>query len=78
MFHTKVTNLAWATVAVLLLLGITTGRASELAFAYQMPMQVTLNVNSSSCDNSPGPFITLEGEIALAADDPATAEAAFL
>jgi hypothetical protein len=47
-------------------LGLTSARADEsIGLNFQMPVHVALNVNESGCDNSPGPQITLDGEIAL-------------
>lgn len=37
----------------------------QISVQFGMPMHVTALVNESGCDNSPGPEITLEGEIAL-------------
>src|SRR5437870_188248 len=40
--------------------GLDTGSA-----AFSLPADASVDVSTSSCDNSPGPFITLSGEIAL-------------
>jgi len=37
----------------------------QIGAQFSMPMHVTTLVNETGCDNSPGPQITLEGEIAL-------------
>ena len=34
--------------------------------AFSLPAEASVDVTTGSCDNSPGPFITLSGEIALA------------
>lgn len=52
--------------AAALLMSVLSARADqEVSFGYEMPIKVVLNVNETGCDNSPGPFITVEGEIAL-------------
>jgi hypothetical protein len=56
---------ASAVAASVLLIGISSLASQEVTLPVTLPMQVTLNVNASDCDNSPGPFITLEGEIAV-------------
>lgn len=52
--------------AVALLVSVASIQADQaVSFGYNMPLGVSLKVNSSDCDNSPGPLITLEGEIEL-------------
>ena len=56
------------TIAVLALLNIGAMKAQadqQISAQFDMPMHVTALVNESGCLNSPGPQITLEGEIAL-------------
>ncbi len=63
---TSIRRMAVAVMAVGMLAGLTSARGDQrVSLAYDMPMVVTLNLNSSDCDNSPGPFITLEGAIVL-------------
>ncbi len=54
-----------AIVGAALFVGISTRASQEITLPVTVPMQVTLNVNATDCDNSPGPYITLEGEIAV-------------
>lgn len=56
---------ATAIAATALLIGIAAQASQEITLPVTVPMQVTLNVNATDCDNSPGPYITLEGEVAL-------------
>jgi len=37
----------------------------NISLNFNMPMHVTANVNETGCDNSPGPQITIEGDIAM-------------
>ncbi len=47
-------------------LGLISARADQLVpVAYKMPIHVKCNVNETACDNSPGPQITLDGDIVL-------------
>jgi hypothetical protein len=39
--------------------------AQEFKFGYDMPVQVKAVVNETGCENSPGPVVTLEGELLL-------------
>lgn len=55
--------LAIAAVAVL---AGTAAAAVAVSRTFQMPMHLDLSVGTSGCDNSPGPQITLDGEMALA------------
>jgi hypothetical protein len=55
-----------AAVLVVGAAGFSSVRADQMVpLNFQMPVHVSLNVNESGCLNSPGPNITLEGEIAL-------------
>ena len=42
-----------------------TGAPTEFTRSFGMPVRAMTFANVSGCDNSPGPYITLEGEIAL-------------
>jgi hypothetical protein len=67
MKRTIVTRAA-GTIGLLALinLGAVTLQADQqISAQFNMPMHITALVNESGCDNSPGPQITLEGEIAL-------------
>jgi hypothetical protein len=47
-------------------LGLSSVRAEQvLPVACQMPVHLKCSVNESGCDNSPGPWITLDGAISL-------------
>lgn len=62
----KNTKTVCGLLAALALLGAGQLRADQqLSFGFEMPLQVKATVNETGCDNSPGPEITLEGEIAL-------------
>jgi hypothetical protein len=51
-------------IALLVLAG--SARADQsFSLNFQMPVHVSLNVNETGCNNSPGPQVTLDGEIAL-------------
>lgn len=58
-------------VALAAAVGLISSAASSQAgeqkyqFNYDMPIQVKCTVNETGCENSPGPVITLEGEILL-------------
>ncbi len=54
-----------AIAASALLVGISAQASQELTLPVSVPMQVALNVNATDCDNSPGPFITLEGDVTV-------------
>jgi hypothetical protein len=57
---------AAAALAALLGLGSASALADQLVSAqFNMPIHVTSQINETGCDNSPGPQITLEGEISL-------------
>lgn len=43
----------------------TDGGPVQITESFTMPVKVTTVTEMSSCDNSPGPFITIEGELAL-------------
>ncbi len=58
-------TLGIAIAAAALLLSTAAQAGQELSMPVTMPIQVTLNVDASDCDNSPGPYVTLEGEIAI-------------
>ncbi len=65
---TNIINRAGGTLAVLALLnlGLASVQAQQpVSVKFNMPIHVTTHVNESGCDNSPGPYITLDGEIAL-------------
>src|ERR1051326_4096857 len=65
--NTNLHKIASATAAVAALtFGATSLRADQsVSVPFTMPVHATVNVNESGCDNSPGPQITLEGELAL-------------
>lgn len=42
------------------------GTSLKVTESFSMPLRTTVTASMSQCDNSPGPFITLAGEIALA------------
>ncbi len=53
-------------LAALALLGAQTGRAEqEVSTVFELPMHISAIVDESGCQNSPGPQITLGGEIEL-------------
>jgi len=57
---------AAAVVAIALGLVSASARADQLVSAqFNMPAHVTTHIDETGCDNSPGPQITLYGEIAL-------------
>jgi hypothetical protein len=59
---------AGRTVALLALINLGAMKLQadqQISAQFDMPMHITALVNESGCDNSPGPQITLEGEIAL-------------
>ncbi|HTL55774.1 MAG TPA: hypothetical protein VL361_08845 [Candidatus Limnocylindrales bacterium] len=59
---------AGGTIALLALLNIGAMNLQadqQISAQFNMPIHITTLVNESGCDNSPGPYITLEGEIAL-------------
>jgi hypothetical protein len=60
----------FASAAAATLATLTFGTASlradqNVSVQFNMPVHATVNVDETGCDNSPGPQITLEGEIAL-------------
>ncbi len=42
-----------------------TAATPQLTQSYAMPVHVTATAGASGCDNSPGPYITLNGQLAL-------------
>jgi hypothetical protein len=47
-------------------LGLTSARADQqIVTEFNQPIHVTANINETGCDNSPGPQITVDGDIAL-------------
>src|SRR6266853_2072231 len=55
-----------AAVLAALTFGATTLWADQdVSVPFNMPLHVSVNVDETGCDNSPGPQITLEGQIAL-------------
>jgi hypothetical protein len=59
-------SFAGAAAVALLGLGVSTAQADQkVSVGFQMPVHVTSVVNATGCRNSPGPTVTLEGEIAL-------------
>lgn len=57
---------AVAGASALLMSGLSSALADqELQFGYEMPVQARVTVDETGCDNSPGPWITVEGEILL-------------
>jgi len=42
-----------------------TAATPQLTQSYAMPVHVTATASASGCDNSPGPYITLNGQLAL-------------
>jgi hypothetical protein len=52
--------------AMLAALAAATARADQqVVAAFNQPITVTANINETGCDNSPGPYITVDGEISL-------------
>lgn len=58
-------------LAILVVLGAVSAAmaASDAQSALQVPASVHARINSNSCDNSPGPYITLSGELMLGGMD---------
>jgi hypothetical protein len=53
-------------IAALTTAEVQTTRADEtVSVSFSMPVQAKVNVNESDCNNSPGPWITIDGEILL-------------
>ncbi|HXI33875.1 MAG TPA: hypothetical protein VNH63_07315 [Gemmatimonadales bacterium] len=42
-----------------------TGASQPMSLAFSMPVTVHTSTNMSTCDNSPGPYITISGGVAL-------------
>jgi len=55
----------WQAMSEEVLLGRCVQGLNPLAFAILLGASSTMDITSDSCRNSPGPFITLEGEIVL-------------
>jgi hypothetical protein len=46
--------------------GLTSARADQQVVAeFNQPIHITANINETGCDNSLGPQITVDGDIAL-------------
>src|SRR5258708_35661640 len=56
---------AAATLSALTFGATTLWADQDVPVPFNMPLHVSVNVDETGCDNSPGPQITLEGEIAL-------------
>ncbi len=62
----KKTVLSSCAALALVTLGLASATADQqFNFGCTLPMQVQCSVSESACDNSPGPWITIEGQIAL-------------
>ncbi len=55
-----------AALAAVVLLAVTAAvGVQQVSTTYSMPTSVKASIKASGCNNSPGPYITLQGEIAL-------------
>ena len=53
--------------ALTFIVTVSTGWATPqvVSTTYQMPVRLQASVSESGCDNSPGPYITLDGALTL-------------